>query len=362
MLEPGRIPQQRFCRIAALSILIGGIAVGGVPISPSTAPAGAVGTAYSQLFQCDCGGGTVWSYSGSLPPGLNLQASSGLLSGTPTAGGTYSFTISVVDGDISGSQSYTVAIIEIQPGPPLANGATGISYSLSFTVLYGSGSYSWSSFNAPPGLKMSSGGVLSGIPTTVGTFVFNVNAAPVAGAGPVGPSVSATFQLTVVNPLKITSSVIMPNGVAGLNYSQVITASGGTQPYTFTLEPATIAPNVLPAGLSLNAAGLLYVHLVDHSSMGAPVVPQSVKDIFRKEFKGALILSGGYDAARAESDLEAGKADLITVGRPILANPDLVERWKTGAPLNAPDPTTFYTPGPKGYTDYPVLAKQPEPA
>ena len=113
---------------------------------------------------------------------------------------------------------------------------------------------------------------------------------------------------------------------------------------------------------ALNATGLLYIHLVDHSPMGAPVVPQSIKEMFRKEFKGALILSGGYDLARAESDLEAGKADLITVGRPILANPDLVERWKTGAPLNPPDPTTFYTPGPKGYTDYPVLAKQTEPA
>jgi N-ethylmaleimide reductase len=110
---------------------------------------------------------------------------------------------------------------------------------------------------------------------------------------------------------------------------------------------------------ALNATGLFYVHLVDHSAMGAPAVPQSIKDTFRKEFKGVLILSGGYDAARAESDLEAGKADLIAVGRPLLANPDLVERWKTGAPLNPLDMDTFYTPGPKGYTDYPVLAPQP---
>ena len=110
---------------------------------------------------------------------------------------------------------------------------------------------------------------------------------------------------------------------------------------------------------ALNATGLFYIHLVDHSPMGAPAVPQSIKDTFRKEFKGVLILSGGYDAARAESDLDAGKADLIAVGRPLLANPDLVERWKTGAPLNPPDMDTFYTPGPKGYTDYPVLAPQP---
>ncbi len=109
----------------------------------------------------------------------------------------------------------------------------------------------------------------------------------------------------------------------------------------------------------LNAVGLVYVHLVDHSSMGAPTVPQSIKDTFRKEFKGALILSGGYDAARAEADLAAGKADLIAVGRPILANPDLVARWKADAALNAPDPSTFYTPGAKGYTDYPALSKEP---
>ena len=112
----------------------------------------------------------------------------------------------------------------------------------------------------------------------------------------------------------------------------------------------------------LSKLGLVYVHLVDHSSMGAPTVPQSIKDTFRKDFKGALILSGGYDTARAEADLEAGKADLIAVGRPILANPDLVARWKAGAALNAPDPATFYTPGPKGYTDYPALEREPQPA
>jgi N-ethylmaleimide reductase len=105
----------------------------------------------------------------------------------------------------------------------------------------------------------------------------------------------------------------------------------------------------------LNIRGLVYIHLVDHSSMGAPQVPASMKATFRNTFKGKLILSGGYDAARAESDLAAGKCDLVAVGKPFLANPDLVTRWKTGAALNAPDMNTFYTPGPKGYTDYPAL-------
>jgi N-ethylmaleimide reductase len=108
--------------------------------------------------------------------------------------------------------------------------------------------------------------------------------------------------------------------------------------------------------VELNAAGLVYIHLVDHSSMGAPAVPESMKAAVRSVFKRTLILSGGYDAARAESDLEAGKCDLIAVGRPFLANPDLVARWEAGAELNAPDMSTFYTPGPKGYIDYPTLA------
>jgi len=100
---------------------------------------------------------------------------------------------------------------------------------------------------------------------------------------------------------------------------------------------------------------LAYIHLVDHSLMGMPPVPDAIKETFRKIFKGTLILSGGYDAARSEKDLAAGKCDLIAVGRPFLANPDLVNRWKTGAAVNDPDMETFYTPGPKGYTDYPAL-------
>ena len=76
----------------------------------------------------------------------------------------------------------------------------------------------------------------------------------------------------------------------------------------------------------LSARGLAYMHLVDHSPMGAPEMPDSIKAIFRSQFKGVLILSGGYDAKRAESDLAANKCDLIVVGRPFLANPDLVAR------------------------------------
>jgi N-ethylmaleimide reductase len=107
----------------------------------------------------------------------------------------------------------------------------------------------------------------------------------------------------------------------------------------------------------LNERGLLYIHLVDHSSMGAPPIPESTRTMLRSQSDTHLLLSGGYDFKRAESDLIAGKADLIVSGKAILANPDLKKRWETGATLNAPDMSTFYTPGPKGYTDYPTLAE-----
>ena len=106
----------------------------------------------------------------------------------------------------------------------------------------------------------------------------------------------------------------------------------------------------------LDARAVLYIHLVDHSPMGAPAVPDAVKAMFRETFKGCLILSGGYDAERAERDLAAHRCNLVAVGRPFLANPDLVVRWKANATLNEPDMSTFYTPGAKGYTDYPALA------
>ncbi len=106
----------------------------------------------------------------------------------------------------------------------------------------------------------------------------------------------------------------------------------------------------------LSAMGLMYLHVLDHSAMGAPPVPAALKAQLRSLFAGPFILAGGFDRDSAEAALAAGQADLIAFARAFLANPDLVKRMQSGAALNAPDMTTFYTPGPKGYTDYPVLA------
>ncbi len=102
----------------------------------------------------------------------------------------------------------------------------------------------------------------------------------------------------------------------------------------------------------LNEIGLAYIHVVDHSSMGAPEVSPALKAKIRTTFKGRYILSGGYDLLRANSDLDASKGDLVAFGRPFISNPDLVEKLKHGSALKEPDFNTFYTPGEKGYTDY----------
>lgn len=102
----------------------------------------------------------------------------------------------------------------------------------------------------------------------------------------------------------------------------------------------------------LNGIGLVYIHVVDHSSMGAPEVSPVLKAGIRTAFKGKYILSGGYDLTRANTDLAAGRGDLVAFGRPFISNPDLVQKLPHGSALTAPDFNTFYTPGEQGYTDY----------
>ncbi len=117
-----------------------------------------------------------------------------------------------------------------------------------------------------------------------------------------------------------------------------------------------VEPQYLALATALASMGLLYIHLVDHSAMGAPTVPADFKLTLRAAFDGLFILSGGFNHGSAEQALFDGRGDLIAFGRSFLANPDLVARMRTDAPLNTPDMATFYVPGSKGYTDYPAMA------
>ncbi len=106
----------------------------------------------------------------------------------------------------------------------------------------------------------------------------------------------------------------------------------------------------------LSATGIAYIHVVDHSSLGAPAPNRELVAAMRDKFANTFILSGGYDAERAEMDLQRHRGDLVAFGRPFIANPNLVTAFREKAGLNQPNFDLFYTPGPEGYVDYPPVA------
>lgn len=213
-----------------------------------------VGSSYSQ--QITAAGGTppymnFQVTSGSLPPGLGLSPS-GLLSGTPTSsiGSPFSFTVTVTDTlSVTGNLLFTFVINppQITTSSPLPSATTGSPYSLTFAAAGGTPAYgNWTATTLPPGLALSpSTGVLSGTPTTAGTFNFTVTALDSKNL-----SLSKAFQLTVGGAAPQISTTALPAATVGVSYSATISASGGTAPYSFALSSGS-----LPPGLGLTAAG-----------------------------------------------------------------------------------------------------------
>ena len=105
----------------------------------------------------------------------------------------------------------------------------------------------------------------------------------------------------------------------------------------------------------LDQRGIAFLHVVEGATGGPRDLPGFDYAAARQAFKGTYIANNGYDRQMAIEAVESGRADAVAFGRQYIANPDLVQRLKQGAALNQPNPQTFYTPGPVGYTDYPAL-------
>ncbi len=143
---------------------------------------------------------------------------------------------------------------------------------------------------------------------------------------------------------------------------EAVSAVFGSKRVGVRISPLNSYNNMLdsdPIGLStwlaqrLNALDLAYLHVMRGDFFG-----QQQGDLLtpiRATYKGVLIANMGYTAAEATQAIAEGKVDAVAFGSSFLANPDLPARIKAGAPLNQPNPATFYTPGPEGYTDYPTL-------
>ncbi len=145
-----------------------------------------------------------------------------------------------------------------------------------------------------------------------------------------------------------------------LELAEAVSAAIGKEKTGIRLSPFSTSGGALPGedeiaqyialADGLGKLDLVYLHLL------AFAMPAGMADNIHKAFGGTLILNGGYTAARAEADLEAGKAELISFGRPFISNPDLVQRIGKNVDLANPDPSTFFSAGEKGYIDYPVFA------
>ncbi|WP_246073619.1 alkene reductase [Dinghuibacter silviterrae] len=105
---------------------------------------------------------------------------------------------------------------------------------------------------------------------------------------------------------------------------------------------------------ALNEIGITYIHIASN-----PNIPQRTFDAIRSNFSNTIILCNGITPDTATAVLQKGFADIVAFGRSFLANPDLVDRIEQHAPLNEIDLSTLYTPGPKGYTDYPTMRLSP---
>jgi N-ethylmaleimide reductase len=151
-----------------------------------------------------------------------------------------------------------------------------------------------------------------------------------------------------------------------LEVAKVVAAEAGSERTGIRISPVTPSNDISDSDPQplfehiverLNALKLVYIHLVEGATGGARDIAPFDYGSLRKRFKGAYIANNGYDFELATRVLATDQADLIAFGKPFLANPDLVERLKRGAPLNAPDKATFYGGGAKGYTDYPALGE-----
>jgi len=232
-----------------------------VPITITTNPplfSGVVGIAYSQPFTAT-GGKTpyTWAIVSGSSGGLTLDASSGILSGTPQTTGTFNITVQVTDAaGVSVSKAFSVVVtppvLTITVGAPLPSGAVGITYSQQAPVLATGGTppYSWSTVGGTvaPGLQFDPVSLnISGTPTTAGTFTFTVQLTDANRQ-----TATRNLSITILPAaLLISTDRQLPTGTLNVAYTATLAASGGASPYTWSAAG-------LPTGLAIDpAAGVI---------------------------------------------------------------------------------------------------------
>ena len=233
-----------------------------VRVTTTSLPGGTVGTTYTTTLAAT-GGTTPYTWSvttGSLPAGLSLDAATGVVSGTPTASGTSSFTVQATDSSSPAQIATANLSITVSPAEPadlsvtttsLPGGTVGTTYTTTVAATGGTTPYTWSvpTGSLPAGLSLdASTGVIGGTPTTVGTARFTVQATDSSS-----PAQTATANLSIaMSAAPVTLSVTttsLPGGTVGAAYAATLAATGGTTPYAWSVSSGN-----LPAGLGLDSS------------------------------------------------------------------------------------------------------------
>jgi hypothetical protein len=214
-----------------------------------TMPAAMRGYAYSTSLTAEGGlGAYKWTLSsGTLPTGLTLGSTTGVISGTTQLPGTYNVVLQATDAASRFARKPFTLVVEQDPARPyvtntsLPAGSLTKAYSVQFSAVSGPGSYVWSlaSGTLPAGLTLSPGGVLSGTPTTATSYSFTVRVTSGTAAD------TKAFVVPVAAPVVVSTTSLL-NATVGTAYSMSLAGTGGTRTYSWAIESGT-----LPAGLSL---------------------------------------------------------------------------------------------------------------
>ena len=233
------------------------------PVVLPAALGATAGQAFSLALKSSGGAGSLsWSVAtgSTLPAGLALS-NAGVLAGTPTTAGTYSFSVQVTDASAATPLSATAALsLTVAPtltitAPTLAAAAVGQAYtSAAFTTSGGTGAITWSATGLPAGLSMgTSSGLIGGTPTTAGTSSNIIVTATDSGAG-AAQQVKSTAALSLtVNPalsLPAPNPASLPAATDNISYSGAITVAGGVAGYTWTVNGAAVPTNSTPVALA----------------------------------------------------------------------------------------------------------------
>lgn len=232
-----------------------------ISISPSTVPGATVAVAYSQTLSAS-GGTAPYGFAitaGTLPAGLSLNTSTGTLTGTPSAAGTFNFTVTATDANsFTGSRAYTLVVaaptIVIAP-TTLPNGTVATAYSQGVSASGGIATYSYTitAGALPAGLTLSSTGSLSGTPTAGGTFNFTLTATDSSTGAGAPHTGSRAYSMSISAPTITLPATTLADGTQGVAYTATLNAaSGGTPSYTYAVTAGS-----LPPGITLSSTGTL---------------------------------------------------------------------------------------------------------